>query len=33
VESDLAILQAEHRELREELGLGATRPAPISEPD
>ncbi|MDQ1565808.1 MAG: uncharacterized protein QOF96_688 [Actinomycetota bacterium] len=33
VEADLAILGAEHRELREELGLGATRPAPISEPD
>jgi uncharacterized protein YceH (UPF0502 family) len=31
VESDLAILQAEHRELREELGLGATRPGPSPE--
>ena len=29
VEADLAILQAEHRELREELGLGASRPAPM----
>jgi uncharacterized protein YceH (UPF0502 family) len=33
VEMDLAILQAEHRELREELGLGATPPAPVSDAD
>ena len=35
VEADLAILQAENRELREELGLGAARPspAPAIQPD
>jgi len=33
VESDLAILQAEHQELREELGLGGTRPMPKPEDD
>jgi hypothetical protein len=33
VETDLAILQAEHRELREELGLGTTPPAPVADPD
>jgi uncharacterized protein YceH (UPF0502 family) len=32
VESELAILQAEHQELRQELGLGARRPPP-AEPD
>jgi uncharacterized protein len=32
VESELAILQAEHRELRQELGLGTHRPPP-AEPD
>ena len=32
VESELAILQAEHQELRQELGLGARRPPP-EEPD
>jgi uncharacterized protein YceH (UPF0502 family) len=32
VESELAILQAEHHELRQELGLGARRPPP-ADPD
>jgi hypothetical protein len=31
VEAELAVLQAEHRELREELGLGARRPPPAGE--
>jgi hypothetical protein len=32
VESDLAILQAEHRELRDELGISARRPTPDADP-
>src|SRR5437588_8078262 len=31
LEAELAILRAEHRELREEFGLGAPRPAPAAE--
>jgi hypothetical protein len=33
VEAELAIIQAEHRELRDELGLGSRRPPPPGEPD